>query len=411
MAESASAPATELAGERPLHGLIAEFDDVDSVSAAARMVREEGYERFDVYSPFPIHGIEREMGLRPTKLPWLVLVCGLTGTSLALFFQWWTNAVDYPFKISGKPLFGIPANIPITFEFTVLLSAFAAFFGMLVLNRLPELHRPVFESTRFCRASDDRFFLAIEAADPQFDARRTRELLQKLSRHPIEACHDSGQSAALPGWLRAGLVGAAALALLPLAAVAWARAFDSTRPPIHVVRDMDSQQRFRAQVANPVFADGRAMRPDPAGSVAWGELQTDSTRATGKRGEAFVDALPLPPTPQLLARGRERFAIYCTPCHGQAGYGDGLVALRAAELQEQGWVQPSSLHDPLVRSRPLGQIFDAIVNGVRTMPAYGRQVSVDDAWAIAAYVRALQRSQNATIEDVPAAERAKLGVQ
>ncbi|MCK6447847.1 MAG: DUF3341 domain-containing protein [Planctomycetes bacterium] len=399
------------AGAKPVYGVLAEFDDVDSIAKAAREVRDAGYERFDVYSPFPIHGIEREMGLRPTKLPWIVLVCGLSGTSLALFFQWWSNAVDYPFKISGKPLFGIPANIPVTFEFTVLLSAFAAFFGMLVLNKLPELHRPVFESQRFRRATDDRYFLAIEANDPLFDAKRTSELLQKLTRNPVELCHDSGQSGALPSWLRAGFVGVAALALLPLAATVWARAFDTTRPPIHIVRDMDSQQRFRAQVANPVFADGRAMRPDPLGTVAWGELGASGAAQAGKRGDTFVDAFPLPVTSNLLERGRERFAVYCTPCHGQSGYGDGLVALRASELQEQNWVQPSSLHDPLVRTRPVGQIYDTIVNGVRTMPAYGRQVSSDDAWAITAYVKALQRSQNASVDDVPLPERAKLGVQ
>lgn len=399
------------AGAKPVHGVLAEFDDVDSIAKAARAVRDAGYERFDVYSPFPLHGIEREMGLRPTKLPWIVLVCGLSGTSLALLFQWWSNAVDYPFKISGKPLFGIPANIPVTFEFTVLLSAFAAFFGMLVLNKLPELHRPVFENERFRRATDDRYFLAIEARDPLFDAQRTTTLLQELTHHPVELCHDSGQSAALPSWLRAGLVGVAALALVPLAATAWARAFDTTRPPIHIVRDMDSQQRFRAQVANPVFADGRAMRPDPVGTVAWGELGASGAAMAGKRGDTFVDAFPLPVTPKLLERGRERFAVYCTPCHGQSGYGDGLVALRAAELQEQSWVQPSSLHDPLVRTRPVGQIYDTIVNGVRTMPAYGRQVSSDDAWAITAYVKALQRSQNASVDDVPLPERAKLGVQ
>lgn len=398
-------------GARPLHGLLAEFDDVDSIHRASRAVREAGYVRFDVFSPFPIHGIDGAMGLRPTRLPWIVLVCGLTGTSLALFFQWWTNAHDYPFKISGKPLFGIPANIPITFEFTVLLSALAAFFGMLLANRLPELHRPVFESRRFQRATDDRFFLSIEARDPLFDERRTRELLQQLSPHPVERCEDSGQSAALPGWLRAAGVAIAALALVPLGAIVWARSVDSQRPPIHIVRDMDSQPRFRAQAANPVFADGRAMRPDPAGSVPFDEPEHPAEFLTGKRGADYLAVPPLTVDARLLDRGRERFAIHCTPCHGGSGYGDGLVALRAAELQEQNWVPPSSLHDALVRARPVGQIFESIVQGVRTMPAYGHQVTREDAWAIAAYVKALQRSQYGSVDDVPEAERAKLGVQ
>ena len=394
-----------------LHSLVAEFDDVDGVSAAARAVRDAGYKAFDVYSPFPIHGIERSMGLRATRLPWLVLACGLTGTVLALFFQWWTNGHDYAFKISGKPLFGVPANIPITFEFTVLLAAFGAFFGMFVLNRLPEHHNPLFENERFRRATDDGFFLAIEARDAQFHERATRELLQSLTKHTVVACHESGESRALPVWVRASMAGAGALALVPLAAIVAARYRDSTQAPFHLIKDMDSQTRYRAQAANPFFADGRAQRPDVAGTVEFDRFRTDPALLTGRAGEAFVDQIPLRVTAELMQRGRTRFAVYCTPCHGGAGYGDGLVAQRAATLQEQAFVPPASLHDPLVRARPAGQIFDTIRNGVRSMPAYGRQMSIEDSWAIVAFVRALQRSQNASVEDVPDAERGRLGTR
>jgi mono/diheme cytochrome c family protein len=397
--------------ERPLHALVAEFDDAAAVARAARAVRDAGYRRFDVFSPYPIHGIERDMGLRPTHLPWIVLGLGLTGTACALLLQWWTNGVDYPFRISGKPLFGLPAAIPITFELSVLLAAFAAFFGMLGLNRLPLHHHPLFEHPRFRRATDDGFFLAVEAGDAQFDARRTRELLQGLTRHPVEACHETAGDSRLPGWLRAGLLGLAALALVPLAGVVAARSLDSAEPPLHLVKDMDSQPRYRAQVANPVFADGRAMRPDVEGTVAFGELGADGVLATGRRGEQFSAEIPLPVTADLMRRGAERFGIFCAPCHGAAGYGDGLVAQRAKDLQEPTWVPPASLHDKVVRERAVGQIFDTIRNGVRTMPAYGRQMPVEDSWAIVAYVRALQRSQNATVEDVPASERAALGVR
>lgn len=396
---------------RALFGLVAEFDDVASVTRAARAVRDAGYKRFDVYSPFPIHGIERAMGLRPTHLPWIVLALGLCGTSTALVLQWWTNAIDYPFKISGKPLIGIPANIPITFELTVLFAAFAAFFGMLVLNRLPEHHHALFGLERFARATDDGFFLAIEADDARFDAADTRRLLQSLTPLPVMACHDSGQSRKPPIGVRAGIFALGALALLPFAAFAGVRWSASTSAPFHLVKDMDSQPRFRAQSANPHFDDGRAMRPDPLGTVAFGSVLDDPLRLTGRKGEAWSETIALPVTEQLMRRGRERFGIYCAPCHGLAGYGDGLVAARALELQETNWVPPASLHDPIVRSRAAGQLFDTVRNGVRTMPGYARQVSVEDSWAIVAYVRALQRSQNAKLEDVPAAEQAKLGAQ
>lgn len=396
---------------RRTYGLVAEFDDAAAVTRAASAVRAAGHERFDVYSPFPIHGIERAMGVRPTRLPWIVLLCGLTGLSLALFFQWWTNAFDYPFKISGKPLFGVPANIPVTFEFTVLLSAFAAFFGMLVLNRLPEHHHALFDLARFRRATDDGFFLAIEADDPRYDPVRTRALLEMLTHHPVVECEASTEGSAFPAWLRATLVVAASILVVPLAAIAMSRGADSRLPAIHVVPDMDSQPRYRAQSANRFFEDGRAMRPDAAGTVARGELAADVELSTGKRGGAWIEKLPVVVDERLMARGRERFGIFCAPCHGLAGYGDGLVAERAKNLQEQNWVPPASLHDPLVRGRAVGQVFDTIRNGARTMPAYGRQMGVADSWAITAYVRALQRSQNASLSDVPEDKRAQLGPQ
>lgn len=394
--------------ERPLHALVAEFDDVASVKRAATAVRDAGYQRFDVYSPFPIHGIDRAMGVRPTHLPWIVLVCGLSGTGIALLLQWWTNAVDYPFSISGKPLFGIAASIPITFELTVLLASLAAFFGMFVLNRLPEHHHPLFDLARFRRATDDGFFLAIEAGDERFDVVRTRALLESLSSHPVEVCHASIESAALPGWLKTSLAGVTVLALVPLAVFAARRGATTDQLPVHLVNDMDFQPKYRAQSANAFFADGRAMRPDAAGTVARGELAEDETIATGKHGDTWSEQLPLAVTPELMARGRERFAIFCTPCHGAAGYGDGLVALRAKDLQEANWVPPASLHDPLVRSRSVGQLFDTVRNGVRTMPGYARQMPREDSWAIVAFIRALQRSQQGALTDVPESERAAL---
>ncbi|NOX56479.1 MAG: DUF3341 domain-containing protein, partial [Planctomycetes bacterium] len=117
-----------------LVALLGEFPSPESLREAAARCREEGFVRFDAYSPFPIHGIERAAGIRATRLPWLVLIGGIVGGGFALWLQWWTNAVDYPLVISGKPFFSLPANIPVIFELTVLFSAFAAFFGVLALN-------------------------------------------------------------------------------------------------------------------------------------------------------------------------------------------------------------------------------------------------------------------------------------
>jgi hypothetical protein len=178
------------------------------------------------------------------------------------------------------------------------------------------------------------------------------------------------------------------LAMIPPALIAQLRAVNSKSPRVHPILDMDNQPKFRAQHANPLFVDGRAMRIQVEDTVARGGLQEDDHLYLGVRDNAWATVFP----PQvsvdmpLLERGRERFDIYCLPCHGAAGYGDGIVNKRAMELMNLGTNGTT---------QPVGQIYNSITNGVRTMPAYGSQIPVPDRWAIVAYVKALHRSQNA----------------
>jgi len=171
------------AAQGGLYGLLVEFESPSALMAAVERCRDEGFKHWDVHSPFPVHGMDDAMGIRGTRLPFIILGAGLTGLGLAVLMQWWMNAVDYPFHISGKPLFGLPANVPIIFELTVLLSAFGAFFGMWGLNGMPRLYHPLFHSRRFRRATQDRFFIVIEARDPHFEAGRTRAFLEGLAGH------------------------------------------------------------------------------------------------------------------------------------------------------------------------------------------------------------------------------------
>lgn len=182
------APPTEPATK--LVGYLAGFDDVTSLLAAAEKVCEAGYKNWDCHTPFPVHGLNDAMGLRATRLPYFVSACGVIGLSLALLMQWWMNAIDYPFLISGKPLFSLPANIPIIFELTVLLSAFGVFFGMLAFNRLPRYHHPVFSSERFRAATSDKFFISIESSDPKFKEQGTLALLDSLGGYGVERLED-----------------------------------------------------------------------------------------------------------------------------------------------------------------------------------------------------------------------------
>jgi len=181
----------------------------------------------------------------------------------------------------------------------------------------------------------------------------------------------------------------------------------STR--IQVVYDMDQQYKSKAQTANSFFADGVAMRKHPEGTVARGRLYADDAFAKGFEGDTvFVENIPVPVNMDLLNRGQDRFDIFCATCHGLSGNGNGLVHVRAASLGEGTWTPPTDLTSQTVVDRPVGHIYDTIKNGIRSMPAYGPQIDPEDRWAIVAYVRALQLSRNATIDDVPEKDRAAL---
>jgi len=169
-----------------LFGLLAEFETVDRLLVAAETIRDAGYTKWDAHTPFVIHGLDAAMGIKPTKLPFLVFGAGLTGTAAGIALQWWTNAVNYPFQISGKPLFSLPANIPVAFETTILFAAISALLGMLAFNRLPQLYHPLLANRRFARATDDRFFISVEAEDPEFDREKTSALLESLSDGTVE---------------------------------------------------------------------------------------------------------------------------------------------------------------------------------------------------------------------------------
>lgn len=164
---------------------LAEYETASAVLHAAEKVRDAGYEKWDVHTPFPVHGMDKAMGLKDSILGLIVFPVGVTGTLAAFTMMHWMNGIDYPLIIGGKPAGApgtLPSMIPIMFELTVLFSAFAIVFGMFGLNKLPRHHHPVFGSQRFARATDDRFFVSIEAEDPKWNLEKTKKLLE--ATHP-----------------------------------------------------------------------------------------------------------------------------------------------------------------------------------------------------------------------------------
>lgn len=208
------------------------------------------------------------------------------------------------------------------------------------------------------------------------------------------------------------------LAMLPPVIAASARSTPNPNRPINLIQDMDLQAKFKAQSVNDLFADKRSQRPQIIGTVARGETYLDTHFDDGVVAGQWATTTPtqLPMNMELLRRGQERFNIYCTPCHGYSGGGNGTVNQRAMELVANAdgpvngtvWVTAKSLHDATVSIQPIGQIFNTVTNGIRNMAGYGSQIPPADRWAIAAYVRALQRSQNATLNDVPTDKRGGL---
>jgi mono/diheme cytochrome c family protein len=214
----------------------------------------------------------------------------------------------------------------------------------------------------------------------------------------------------MPRWILYVLLVLVAASLVPMGLVYRSSQAGKDGPRIQIVYDMDQQVKSKTQATNPFFPDGRAMRRHPEGTVARGMLEDGDAYYRGTTGvdTVFVDVMPVDVTPELMARGRERYAIHCAPCHGLAGDGDGLVHRRAQSLAEGTWTPPTDLASQTVVERPVGHLYNTIRNGIRSMPAYGPQIDVEDRWAIVAYVRAIQLSRNASVGDVPQDERAKL---
>lgn len=395
---------------------LAQFDSSEALLDAVQQLRDEGWDQMEAFSPFPIHGLDEALGVKPTKLPWMVLLAGIVGCVVAIVGQWWMNAVDYPYIISGKPLFSFPASVPIAFELTILFAAFAAFFGMLRLAELPRLYNPLLAHEALARVSVDRFVLAISGDSEAGE--QLVPLLESAGALKTDSFSLPSVEARLPRILPMTLAVVGALAILPPMYIFRARVTKSEKPPLTWFSDMDHQPKFKAQSRSPLFKDNRAMRPTPTGVVARGEYFKDDSFTTGRldirdeepmgksggEPDEWTNEIPLVATNERMKEGRKFYNITCATCHGRAGYGNGPVSVRALSLEQGTWVPPTSLHAPHVREQPHGQLFNTITHGIRKMPGYGDHLTPEQRWAVVMYVRALQRSQNASPNDLRPSE-------
>lgn len=393
-------------GGGELHGLLAEFETPGALIAAARKVKNAGYTEFDCYSPFPVHGIDDAMGIKRTRLPLAVFIGGVAGFLGGAVLQWWMNAHNWPWNVGGKPTWSIPANVPIAYETTILLSVLTTFFGMWAANKLPQVWHPFFRLDRFADVTDDGLFLGIEAGDKRFELQQTKQLLVAAGATHVEECYldPRPEQREVPRPVWAAMTVLTIVAIIPFAIAFKARASKSSVPHWHVFSDMDYQAKAKSDQAFDEFSDGRANRGEIPGTIARGSLDADDAFNRGLRDGQWIRDLPadVVPTKALLDRGQERFNIYCSPCHGYDGAGHGIVPERVAAFggawEARNLVAPNSV----AITMPNGQLFNTISNGYNTMMGYAAQVPTRDRWAILLYVRALQRAQNAVRDELPA---------
>ncbi len=173
-----------------LFGLLAEYKDPGSLLHAAEKLRDAGYKKFETYSPFPIHGMDQAMGIKDSVLGWIVVTCGAIGLLSAIALQTWVSVYAYKIVTSGKLLFSFQAFVPICFELMVLLSGFGAVFGMLALNKLPQLYHPLFKVPKFSTATSHGFFVTVEATDQRFSLEDTTRFLKEIGGQSVETVEE-----------------------------------------------------------------------------------------------------------------------------------------------------------------------------------------------------------------------------
>lgn len=365
------------------------FSDAHKIVDAANQIRPRKLGRLEAYTPYPVHGLDRAIGLAPSRLGRLVMLMGVIGAGLALLFEGWVSAVDYPLVTGGKALFSWQAFVPVVFEVTVLFATFTAGLAMLfAFNKLPFFGHPVLHSKAIKDITRDKLALSIEAIGAVFDAEAARQALLDNGAESVEIVP-------VPTWDRAlSLLGflrtVAAIVAACVVAGAGLYAAEKLIPVVPPLIHMHDQPKLNAFRQSAFFADGRGMRPAVAGTVARGHLPP--AFATPEEGGTLLSN-PLPLTQAIAERGRKVFNDHCAICHGTVGNGVPLLSRAYGG-------KPGNFLSNEIRARPDGHYFGVLMLGKNAMPSYAADLDKNDRWAVVHYIRILQRAQNAKDEDL-----------
>jgi len=366
----------------------ASFADPDQLLHAVTHLRAAGHQVLDTYTPFPVHGMDEAMGLRPSRLPRACLAFACLGLAIALGFQIWSSAIDYPLRTGGKPLIALPAFIPVAFELTVLLAGLGVVASFFVVSRMrPRLHIPNLHPG----ANDDRFILAAELApDIQFPAIAGE--LTAMGALETSLLTDDRFHRGASFWDRPAGAGALLLACLPaFLLVASVLLFnrDFQRRNLSWDGGMGESMAAQAFDASHVLPGGKVLQSPPPGTLsrkgaapmAFAPGKAEAERAGRELSNPFQ------PTQAHFNRGKLVFERVCATCHGREGDNNGSL------IVSRGAFAPTVLVSPPVRAMPDGRLFHvATFGGPTKMKGYGDLLSREDRWQVVLYIRELQKA-------------------
>ncbi len=374
--------------DRSAFSVVGIFDSAQLLMKAIPEIKAKVAARLEAYTPYPIEGIDKLLGLKKSPIGGMVLVMGAIGAIAGIGFELWTSGWDYPLMTAGKPYLSWEAFIPIMFEVTVLFATFTAGLGMLLLlNRLPLFRHPMLGSKSMPLITRDKYALAVEAGGAELDIDSVSRMLKETGAESVEVIGQPEPMGLISPKLIAAVLGAIIISCFAAGFLTyWAtKLFPITAPMVHML----DQPRLDPQRADNFFKDGFGMRMPVPETVPHNSMPY-MIRSQDDAGDLVN---PLSRSKEVLNRGRQAFNSYCAVCHGILG--NGIPSLTVAY-----GAKPANLESQKIIDFPDGKIYHAIMAGKNAMPAYAADLDENERWAAIHYVRVLQRAMNAKDADI-----------
>ncbi len=376
--------------DKILFGYTGLFNSPNEIIRAAEKVSDAGYKKYDVNTPYPLHGMNSAMKLPPSKLGYAALIFGLSGMLAALAIMYWVAVIDYPLIIGGKPFFAFPAFVPVIFEVTVLSASIATVLTMIsIFFKFPNISHPLHDTDYMKAVSSDKYGICIQADDAIFNETEVKNLLEKLNAHEIKPIYyDDNEikhknTVFEPRFL---------ILLLFVALITAGATYFAMNKLLYAVpfNWMETQEKLNVQESSVFFSDGFGMRNPVDGTVSRGNLPYQFN-GNPEAASTYLKN-PLFPDDKNISIGKAKYDTYCSPCHGY--FGEGNSRMRGQ------FPNPPTLHSEKVRNWKDGSIYHVIVDGQNIMSSYASQLTYQERWAVVLYIRVLQRSLNAMESDL-----------